>query len=45
MFDRAGIESLAAYVLSLSLAPHDADSIVKASDGKKLFAAIRGEGK
>lgn len=39
VFDRAGIESLAAYVLSLSLAPHDADSIVKASDGKKLFAA------
>lgn len=39
VFDRAGVENLATYVLSLSLAPRDADSIVKAAEGKKLFMA------
>ena len=37
-FDQAGITNLASYVLSLSLPPRDADSIVKAAEGKKLFA-------
>ena len=33
-----GVQNLAAYVLGLSVPPHDADSIVRAADGKKLFA-------
>jgi len=37
-FDQAGITALATYVLSLSLPPRDADSILKAAEGKKLFA-------
>ncbi|MCB2019235.1 MAG: cytochrome-c oxidase, cbb3-type subunit III [Burkholderiaceae bacterium] len=39
VFDKAGVENLTNYVLSLSLRPHDADSIIKASEGKKLFTA------
>lgn len=33
-----GVHDVAAYVMSLSVPPHDADSIVSAVDGKKLFA-------
>lgn len=39
VFDQAGVTALATYVLSLSLQPNDADSIIKAADGKKLFTA------
>ncbi|MEO8124544.1 MAG: cytochrome-c oxidase, cbb3-type subunit III [Burkholderiales bacterium] len=39
VFDKAGVENLATYVMSLSLPPRDADSIVKAGEGKKLFTA------
>lgn len=38
-FDQAGITNLANYVMSLSLAPRDAASIVSAAEGKKLFTA------
>lgn len=37
--DQAGITNLTAYVFSLSLPPRDADSIVRAIEGKKLFTA------
>lgn len=39
VFDQAGVTALATYVRSLSLPPRDADSIVKAAAGKKLFTA------
>lgn len=39
VYGPAGVQDLAAYVLSLSVPPHDADSIVKAARGKALFTA------
>lgn len=38
-FDQAGITNLAVYVASLSLPPRNADAILKAAAGKKLFGA------